>query len=260
MTGRPPTGRAAGLLRRAIAPAGFALVVLVGWQLYVGIADVPESSLPAPTEIAAAGWEDRRLLVDNMWVTIVEILLGFAIAIAVGLVLALVIRSSRAFERAVYPWLVISQMVPVPAIAPIFVIWAGFDLRPKVMVVALVAFFPIVVNTVDGLRAVEPSLLRLMKTMGASPLQLLRFGRFPAALPFLFSGLKIAAALSVIGAVFAEWVGSSEGLGHLILVFNNATDTAAMFATIFLLSLIGITLFGLVGLCERLLLPWYRER
>ena len=247
-------------LRRLVAPVVFALLFLGAWQLYVAIADVPESSLPSPTEIAAAGWDGRSLLIDNTWVTVGEILLGFGLAIVVGLGLALLIRSSRTVERAVYPWLVVSQMVPVPAIAPIFVIWTGFDLRPKVMVIALVAFFPIVVNTVDGLRAADPGLLRLMRTMGASRLQRLRYGSFPASLPFLFSGLKIAAALSVIGAVFAEWVGSSEGLGHLILVLNNATDTATMFAAIFLLSMIGIGLFGLVVLCERLLLPWYRAR
>ena len=247
-------------LRRLVAPVVFALLFLAAWQLYVTVADVPESSLPSPTEIAAAGWDARSLLIDNTWVTVGEILLGFGLAIVVGLGLALLIRSSRTVERAVYPWLVVSQMVPVPAIAPIFVIWTGFDLRPKVMVIALVAFFPIVVNTVDGLRAADPGLLRLMRTMGASRLQRLRYASFPASLPFLFSGLKVAAALSVIGAVFAEWVGSSEGLGHLILVLNNATDTATMFAAIFLLSMIGIGLFGLVVLCERLLLPWYRAR
>ena len=247
-------------LRRLVAPVVFALLFLGTWQLYVAVADAPESSLPSPTEIAAAGWDARSLLIDNTWVTVGEILLGFGLAIVVGLGLALLIRSSRTVERAVYPWLVVSQMVPVPAIAPIFVIWTGFDLRPKVMVIALVAFFPIVVNTVDGLRAADPGLLRLMRTMGASRLQRLRYGSFPASLPFLFSGLMVAAALSVIGAVFAEWVGSSEGLGHLILVLNNATDTATMFAAIFLLSVIGIGLFGLVVLCERLLLPWYRAR
>ncbi len=247
-------------LRRVVAPVVFALLVLGVWQLYATVGDVPESSLPSPTEIASAGWENRQLLIDNTWITVLEIVVGFVAAVVLGIVLALLIRSSRTVERAVYPWLVVSQMVPIPAIAPIFVIWTGFDLRPRVMVIALVAFFPIVVNTVDGLRAADPGLIRLMRTMGASRGQLLRLGRFPASLPFLFSGMKIAAALSVIGAVFAEWVGSSEGLGHLILVLNNATDTATMFAVIFLLSVIGIALFGLVALAERLLLPWYRAR
>ena len=244
---------------RIVAPAAFAVVVLALWQLYTVVSDVPESSLPAPTEIARAGWEHRDLLIDNTWVTVEEILIGFALAIVLGVVLAILIRSSKTVERAVYPWLVVSQMVPVPAVAPIFVIWTGFDLRPKVMVVALVAFFPIAVNSIDGLRAADPQLLRLMRTLRASRWQQFRYARLPAALPFLFSGLKVAAALAVIGAVFGEWVGSSEGLGHLILVLNNATETATMFATIFVLSVIGIALFGLVILLERRLLPWYYE-
>jgi ABC-type nitrate/sulfonate/bicarbonate transport system permease component len=242
---------------RIVVPIAFALLVLAVWQAYVAISGVAESSLPSPTEIARAGWDQRQLLLDNTWVTIAEILIGFAAAIVLGVLLAILVRSSKVVERAIYPWLVVSQMVPIVAIAPIFVLWTGFDLRPKVMVIALVAFFPIVVNTIDGLRAVDPQLLRLMRTLGASPRQRLRYAQIPAALPFLFSGLKVAAALSVIGAVFAEWVGSSEGLGYLILVLNNATETATMFATIFLLAAIGIALFGLVMLAERLLLPWY---
>ncbi|HET6831301.1 MAG TPA: ABC transporter permease [Solirubrobacterales bacterium] len=244
---------------RIAVPAVFALLMLAIWQLYTVVSDVPESSLPSPIRIVEAGWESRDLLLDNTWVTAGEILIGFTAAIVLGVLLAILIRSSRTVERALYPWLVASQMVPVVALAPIFVIWTGFDLRPKVMVIALVAFFPIAVNTIDGLRAVDPQLLRLLRTLRASRWQRFRYARAPAALPFLFSGLKVAAALAVIGAVFGEWVGASEGLGYLILVLNNATDTATMFATIFVLALIGIALFGLVILVERLLLPWYHE-
>jgi ABC-type nitrate/sulfonate/bicarbonate transport system permease component len=244
---------------RIAAPLVFAFLVLAVGELYVGISGISESSLPSPTEIAKAGWEQRELLIDNMWITIEEILIGFAAAIALGVGLAVLIRSSKLLERALYPWLVVSQMVPIPAVAPIFVLWTGFDLRPKIMVIALVAFFPIAVNTIDGLRAADPQLLRLLRTLRASSWQRFRYAQLPAALPFLFSGLKIAAALSVIGAVFGEWVGASEGLGYLILVLNNATDTATMFATIFLLALIGIALFAAVVLVERLLLPWYYD-
>jgi ABC-type nitrate/sulfonate/bicarbonate transport system permease component len=162
-------------------------------------------------------------------------------------------------ESAIYPWLVVSQMVPIPAIAPIIVIWFGFDLRPKVVVIALVSFFPIAVNTIDGLRSAEAGLLDLLRTFGAGRRRRLRIVQIPAALPFAFSGLRVAAALAVIGAVFAEWVGSSEGLGHLILVLNNQTATAEMFAVITVLAAIGIGLFALVSLLERLLLPWYYE-
>jgi len=238
-------------------PIAFAILLLALWQIYVAISGVPESSLPSPSEVASAGWEHRELLWDNLWPTIAEIAIGLLAAIVVGVALAILIRSSPVAERALYPWLVASQMIPIVAIAPILVIWTGFDLRPKVIVIALVAFFPIAVAMIDGLRAADPRLLRLLRTMDASAAQRLRFAQLPAALPFFFSGLKIAAALAVIGAVFAEWVGSSEGLGYLILVFNNATETAAMFAVVAILALVGIGLFGLVLAAERLLLPWY---
>lgn len=241
------------------APAVFAVIVLVVWQALVMITGISETSLPSPIEVAKSGWENRQLLIDNTWVTVLEILIGFLAAIVLGVFLAALIHSSKTVERALYPWLVVSQMVPIPAIAPIIVIWTGFDLRPKIIVIALVSFFPIAVNTIDGLRAVDPQLLRLMKTLKASWWQRFRLAQVPAALPHFFSGLKVAAALSVIGAVFAEWVGSSEGLGYLILVLNNNTETATMFATIFLLSLIGIILFSIVSLLERILLPWYLD-
>jgi ABC-type nitrate/sulfonate/bicarbonate transport system permease component len=194
-----------------------------------------------------------------MWVTLQEILLGLLCAIVVGVTLGALIRSSRTVERALYPWLVISQLVPIPAIAPVFVIWFGFDLRPKILVVALVSFFPIVVNTVDGLRAVEPELISLMRTLGASRRKIFLSAQLPAAMPFIFSGLRIAAAFSVIGAVFGEWVGASVGLGYLILTLNNQTATADVFAVVVVLALIGIGLFALITLIERIALPWYHR-
>jgi ABC-type nitrate/sulfonate/bicarbonate transport system permease component len=244
---------------RVGAPLLFAAAVLGGWQAYAAFSGIRESTLPKPTQIAHALYVDRHLLLTNGWVTLKEILIGFAVSIALGVALATLIHTSRAIERAVYPWLVASQMVPIPAVAPIIVIWTGFDIRPKVIVIALVSFFPIVVNTIDGLKAVDPELVSLLKTLGASRQQRFRIAQLPAALPFLFSGLKVAAAFSVIGAVFGEWVGSSSGLGYLILTFNNQTATTDMFAVIFILSLIGICLFAVVGLVERLLLPWYYE-
>lgn len=244
---------------RIAAPLVFAIVALALWQLYCVVSGVSESSLPKPTEVAEALWQQWGPLElgHNSWVTAREILIGYLAAIVLGISLAVAIRSSPVVERALYPWLVVSQMVPIPALAPILVLWTGFDIRPKILVIALVSFFPIAVNTIDGLRAVDPQLLRLLRTMRASAWQRFRHARVPAALPSVFSGLKIAAALSVIGAVFAEWVGSSEGLGYLILVLNNSTETATMFAVIFLLACLGIALFGAVLLLQRLLLPWY---
>ena len=242
-----------------LPPLIFAIVVLTLWQLYAVFGDIKESSLPKPTQVAQALWENREMLIENAWVTIKEILLGFTLAIIIGVSMALLIRSSKTAERAVYPWLVVSQMIPIPAIAPILVIWTGFDMRPKVLVIALVSFFPIAVNMIDGLRAADPELLNLLKTLKANAWQRFRKAQLPASLPFLFSGLKVAAAFSVIGAVFAEWVGASEGLGYLVLVLNNQTATTDMFAVIVSLSMIGIGLFLIVSIVERLLLPWYYE-
>lgn len=257
MTARGP--RARGLATDAVAPLAFALLVIAGWAAVKALTDIPDTSLPTPGQVATALWDDRALLAENAWVTSREILAGYAAAIAVGLTLAVMIHASRTVERAVYPWLVVSQMVPVVAVAPIFVVWAGFDLRPKVMVIALVAFFPLAVSTIDGLKAADPELLRLLRTLGAGRWARFRLASWPAALPSVFSGLKVAAALSVIGAVFAEWVGSSAGLGYLILTFNNQIATAQMFATITVLAVLGIALYGLVLLLERLLLPWYHD-
>jgi ABC-type nitrate/sulfonate/bicarbonate transport system permease component len=257
----------AGGLRRGAAagaaavlpPAIFSLLFLAAWQAYAVAFDISDAALPTPTEIGAALWRRRELLADNTWITVQEILLGLFCAIVVGVALGALIRSSRMIERAVYPWLVVSQLVPIPAIAPVFVIWFGFDLRPKVLVVALVCFFPIVVNTVDGLKAVEPELINLMRTLGASRTKIFLTAQLPAAMPFIFSGMKVAAAFSVIGAVFGEWVGSSEGLGYLILTLNNQTATDEVFAVVVLLAAIGIGLFALISLAERLLLPWYHQ-
>lgn len=262
MTAAAPERRAGRARARSLAlnvgaPLGFAVLVVGLWSLLKAVTDIPDTSLPTPAQVVEALVDQRDLLRENAWVTIQEILVGFAAAIALGIGLAVAIHANKVVERAIYPWLVVSQMVPIVAVAPIFVIWTGFDLRPKVMVIALVAFFPLAVSTIDGLKAADPDLLNLLKTLGAKRRQRFRIAQLPAALPFVFSGLKVAAALSVIGAVFGEWVGSSAGLGYLILIFNNQLATADMFAAIFVLAVIGIALFGVVLLCERLLLPWY---
>lgn len=259
-TARPSLGDRIGSLAAAVLPPLlFLVVVLVVWQIGVSAANVRESTLPAPTGIVDALWAERSLLGSNAWVTVKEILVGYVAAIILGVGLAAIICTSRWAERALYPWLVASQMVPIPAIAPIIVIWTGFDMRPKIIVIALVSFFPIAVNTIDGLKSTEPELVNLLKTLGAGRWKRFRTALLPAAMPFLFSGLKIAAALSVIGAVFAEWVGSDAGLGYLILTFNNQSATPEMFAAIALLAAIGIALFMAIGLLERLLLPWYHD-
>jgi ABC-type nitrate/sulfonate/bicarbonate transport system permease component len=150
-------------------------------------------------------------------------------------------------------------MIPIPALAPIVVLWTGFDIRPRLIVIALVSFFPVAVNTIDGLRATDPELVGLLRTLGAGRWSIFRIARLPNALPYVFSGLRVAAAFAVIGAVFAEWVGtSSGGLGYLILSYSSQTLTADVFAAVVVLAVIGVAMFGLVGLAERLLIPWWQ--
>jgi ABC-type nitrate/sulfonate/bicarbonate transport system permease component len=244
--------------RRLAPPVIFAAIVLGAWQLGVALSAVHESILPSPIEVARALIRDRSVLASAAATTVVEILLGYAIAIVVGVILAALVTSSRVLERAIYPWLLISQMIPILAIAPLVVIWTGFDIRPKLIVIALVSFFPVAVNTIDGLRATDRDLLDVLRSLGANSWQRLRIARAPTALPYFFSGLRVAAALAVIGAVFAEWVGASNGLGYLILTYNAQTATTDMFATIVVLAAIGIALFTTVGAIERIALPWNR--
>lgn len=247
------------MIARLLAPLVLLALVAAAWQGYVSLSDVPVSTLPAPTDVATALRDQRSLLLDAAWVTGREILLGLSVAVVIGLLTGVAISRSPLLLRAAYPVLVASQMVPIVAIAPLLVLWAGFGLGPKVIVIALVSFFPVTVATVDGLRAVDPELTDLLRTMGAGRWKRFRIVELPAALPRIFSGLKIAAALAPIGAVFAEWVGASDGLGYLILVWNNQTATAEMLAAVVVLSAIGLTVFGLVALLQRLLVPWQRD-
>jgi ABC-type nitrate/sulfonate/bicarbonate transport system permease component len=244
---------------RLLPPVLFSLLVLGAWQAYTELADISPLLLPSPWAVAGSVVDNASLFADNAVVTLQEILVGFALGSATGIALAVLLTSSRLAERAVYPWLVASQMVPIVAVAPILVVWFGFTMIPKVVVVALVCFFPVVVNTTDGLESVDPDMVRLMRTLGMSRPRIMRSVRVPSALPYVFSGLKVAMALAVIGAVFGEWVGASEGLGYLMLALNNQLATVDLFAAVLVLSLMGIALFFLVGLVERLAIPWHHE-
>jgi ABC-type nitrate/sulfonate/bicarbonate transport system permease component len=245
--------------RRAGPAVAFSLLVVGGWQLGTSVSGVSPLLLPSPWMVAQSLVQNTSLLASNALVTLQEILVGFAIGAAAGIALGVLLSSSRLVERAVYPWLVASQMVPIVAVAPILVVWFGFTIIPKVLVVALVGFFPIVVNTLDGLKAVDPEMVRLVRTLGMSRWRITRAVRVPSALPYVFSGLKVAMAFSVVGAVFGEWVGSSEGLGYLMLALNNQLATVDLFAAVIVLSVMGIALFFLVGVIERLVIPWHHD-
>jgi len=249
-------------MRRWLLPT-LLLAALVGaWQVAAStgaLADLLnlESFLvPSPAEVAEAAWSSRQLLVENGWVTLKEVLLGFMVAMVVGLGFAVVLHLSETARRAFYPLIVASQAVPIPAIAPILVVWLGFGIGPKLVIVALVAFFAITVNTFDGLRSVDPAAIKMMRTLDASRAQILKRVEGPTALPYVFSGAKIAVAVAVIGAVFGEWAGSSSGLGHQILYDNAQLQTARLFADVFVLTLMAMVLFGLLALVERRVVTW----
>jgi putative hydroxymethylpyrimidine transport system permease protein len=248
-----------GLALAHVAPPALLLAAILGlWEWGVRVFDIPFYILPAPSRIAALLITERTLLAGEAAVTLLEIFLGFTIAFLVGIGLALLIFSSRTVERAVYPLVIASQTVPVFAIAPLLIVWLGYGMLSKVAMAALIVFFPIVVNTVDGLRAADPDVVNLLLILGATPAQVLLKIRAPAALPFVFSGIRIAVATSVIGAVIGEWVGATQGLGFLMIHANAQLHVDLVFAAIAVLSLMAVGLFLAVSGVEWLVLPWRR--
>ena len=240
---------------------GAPLLILVGlvglWELWVRVWDVPKWQLPAPSAIGRELVDSRDLLWDHSLVTMKEVTLGFLAALGAGILLATGIAYSRILERSIYPIVIGSQTIPIIAIAPLLLIWVGYGITPKIIVVALISFFPIAVNTVDGLKSVDPDMVNMMRTLGASRWQIFAKLQVPTSLPYMFSGIKIGIAVSVIGAVIGEWVGASAGLGYLMTYSQPLFLTARVFAAIVVLSVMGIGLFLLASLVERLMLPWY---
>lgn len=233
------------------------LALLIGaWEAYCSLSGIDPLVLPAPHEVAQALWEDRGLLWDNLLVTAQEVVLGIGLAAVTGLGCAVAVHLSPTLRRAVYPLLVGSQTIPIPVVAALLVVWLGYDLAPKLAIIALVSFFPIVVTTLDALERIDPDQGKLMAALGVPRLRAFRLAEAPAALPGAFSGARIAVAVAVIGAVFAEQAGSEDGLGHLIQQAIPQLLTARAYAAVIVLSLLAIALFGLLALAERRLLPW----
>jgi ABC-type nitrate/sulfonate/bicarbonate transport system permease component len=231
--------------------------IVVAWQIASYLFTIPAYLLPSPAAILADMINRWPILLANAWITIFEIVFGFFISVLVGIPLAICVTYSRPLDRAIYPLIVGSQTIPKVAIAPLLLAWFGFGLTPKITIVALVAFFPIVVSSVVGLRSATPQMLHLARSMGASPIQIFWRFRLPNALPSVFAGMKMASVLAVIGAVVAEFVGADSGLGYLIMVAGADFKIDRQFSAIFVLSLIGMSLFWLAGWVERLLLPWH---
>jgi NitT/TauT family transport system permease protein/putative hydroxymethylpyrimidine transport system permease protein len=242
-----------------IAPLVLLALFVGGWELYTRVSDVDAFILPAPHEVAQSLYDDRSLLLSNLSVTAQEVGLGVVLALLVGGLLAFALHLSPPLRRAAYPLLVSSQAVPFVILAPLLVFWFGFSVFAKLAIVVIVCFFPVVVTTLDALRGVDPELLKLMRTLDASRWQTLRMVEAPAALPAALSGAKIAVAVAVIGAVFAEYTGSEKGLGHLLLTSTPQLETARAWAATVVLALFAVALFSALGLAQRVLVPWTRK-
>lgn len=246
-----------GRLTAFAYPSAFLLLVVVAWWVVTATGIAPRYILPSPADTWAALADNASYLARHTWVTTVETVVGFAVAIVVGIAMAVTMVYSRTMERTFYPIILVAQVIPKIAIAPLFIVWLGFGPQPKILVAVLMAFFPIVIAGISGLRSVDPEALELASIMGGSRWKTFVKIRFPAALPELMSGLKVAATLAVTGAVVGEFVGANEGLGYVILQANGQLDTAMLFAALIIMSLMGILLFLLLDLVERLSIPWH---
>jgi NitT/TauT family transport system permease protein len=238
----------------------FVIGMIVAWEVVWRWIAMPEYLFPRPSVVAATLWKRAGLIAYHAGVTLTEIVVGFFAGVTGGFALAMLIFYSRLAARVLYPLIVASQTIPKLAVAPLFVIWLGFGIGPKIAIIVLLVAFPILVNTVDGFRSVDPRLIDLMKTLSASEWQVFRYIRLPASLPFIFSALKIGTTLAVIGAVVGEWVGASKGLGYLILTANSLVDIPLLFAVLVTLSLMGMGFFGVIFAIEHVALYWQADR
>ena len=246
----------AGRARRWLPPLLLVAAIVLAWEAYVRIAAIDPITLPAPTRVLAALWDFRAAAIGHLVPTLIEALLGCALAAAFAIGVAIALDRWDPVRRAVEPLLVTSQTIPIVAIAPLFVIWFGFGLLPKVLIVVLVTFFPVAIALLDGFGRVDPEATLLLRSLGASRQQAFSKLRWPTALPSLFTGLRISVVYAVIGAIFGEYVGATEGLGIWMKLSQNTFRTDLVFGAILLTAIVSVTLYLAVGIAERALVPW----
>lgn len=246
-------------INRSLLPIIGLVLLVFAWHFYVALFDVPMAVLPTPAAVFDAAAKNWRLILDQGWITLLESLYGFVLAFVLGVPLAVAIASLPMLNLMFYPLLIATQSLPKVALAPIILVWLGTGMESKLAIAWLVAFFPIVVDTATGLRATPAEFLDLASAVRANPLQIFFKIRFPAALPFVISGSKVAITLAVIGAVIGEFIGSNEGLGNLLLVANSQVNTPLAFAALFGLAVLGIVLYAVVAVVEIALKPWFGE-
>jgi ABC-type nitrate/sulfonate/bicarbonate transport system permease component len=251
---------AADRFRRWWPPLVSVAVIVLLWEAYVRLADLDPVTLPAPSRVLSALWDFRATAVGHLVPTVVEALVGCALSVVLAIVTAIALDRWEPVRRAIEPLLVTSQTIPVVAIAPLFVIWFGFGLLPKVLIVVLVTFFPVTIALLDGFGRVEPEAMDLLRSMGATTRQTFEKVRWPSALPSLFTGLRISVVYAVIGAIFGEYVGATNGLGIWMQLSQNSFRTDLVFAAILLTAVVSLALYVAVGMAERIVIPWSTTR
>jgi NitT/TauT family transport system permease protein len=244
------------LVTQVAYPLAGIVLIVVAWMLACWLGNLPTVVLPTPDKVAVAFVNRFDLLLSEGWVTLKETLYGFVLAVVIGIPMAVAIANSRPLNLMFYPLLIGLQSVPKVAVAPIVLVWLGTGIESKLAIVWLVAFFPVIVDTTAGLRSTPRELLELAHSLRATPMQIFLKVQFPAALPFIITGAKVAITLAVIGAVIGEFIGSSEGLGYLLLTATSQLDTPLAFAALLALSFMGVFVYLLVELAERLAAPW----
>lgn len=240
-----------------LAPATvISIAILVFWQIIVVVLKIPEAILPTPTRIFDVMVERYDLLLQHTWPTALQCIYGFLLAVVVGVGLGIMIAFSRLFRTGVYPLVIAFQVVPKVALAPLFIVWFGLGTTSRVLLAFVIAFFPMVVNTFAGIQSTDPVMIRMARSFSASRWTIFSKIEFPTALPYIFSGLKIGITFAVIGIIVAEFVTAQEGLGYLIVFSEGNVDTPMLMAAIFVLSVVGVILYALIVLLEKLVIRW----
>lgn len=243
-------------IENKLIPISFFALLLIIWEVFARLEVVPTYILPGPIRIIKTLFVNLPVLKEHIIVTSLEALAGFIISAIFAITICLIMDSVAIVKKAVYPLIIISQTIPIITIAPLFAIWFGFGYLPKVIIVVLVCFFPITISLLEGLASVDEDLLNLIKSMGASKFQTYKMVKLPAAMPSLFSGLKIAGTYSIMGATIGEWVGGKQGLGVYMLRVKHSFATDKVFATIIIITLLSILLLKIIGVIERKSMPW----
>ncbi|MGE5396158.1 MAG: ABC transporter permease [Chitinophagales bacterium] len=240
-------------------PTGLILGFLAVWEGIVRWQAIPNYILPGPFEVAVSFYKNFPIIVSHSAVTILECIMGFILAVLLAFIIAILMDEIKPFKEAVYPLLIASQTVPIIFIAPLFIIWFGYGIMPKIIVVVLVCFFPIAINFLSGLAGIDQDYINLFRSMRASRLQTLRLVKIPLAMPTFFSGLKISATYSVMGAVIGEWLGAERGLGLYMTLSQHSFQVDRVFAAILAITILSLILFGMISALEKLIIPWWAE-